>query len=56
MILVMAYLNFLSTHDGIGMRPLSEFLPNDELSKFLSTLKDSELILLIEFHKKENRL
>ena len=36
-----SYLNFLSTHDGIGMRPLEGILPNEELSKFLSTLKDS---------------
>ena len=36
-----AYLNFLSTHDGIGMRPLEGILPNNELNKFISTLKKS---------------
>ena len=36
-----AYLNFLSTHDGIGMRPLEGILPNDELNKFIFTLQKS---------------
>ena len=26
-----SYLNFLSTHDGIGLRPLEGILPNNEL-------------------------
>ena len=34
-----SYLNFLSTHDGIGLRPLEGILPNNELKKFISTLQ-----------------
>ena len=30
------YLNFLSTHDGIGMRPLEGIVPDKELKKFRS--------------------
>ena len=36
-----SYLNFLSTHDGIGMRPLEGILPQDELDKFINTLEKS---------------
>ncbi len=36
-----AYLNFLSTHDGIGMRPLEGILPDNELKKFIKTLQNS---------------
>ena len=36
-----SYLNFLSTHDGIGMRPLEGILPNEELNKFINTLQNS---------------
>ena len=36
-----SYLNFLSTHDGIGLRPLEGLLPKDELEKFITTLKKS---------------
>lgn len=36
-----SYLNFLSTHDGIGMRPLEGILPSSELKKFTKTLKKS---------------
>ncbi len=36
-----SYLNFLSTHDGIGMRPLEGILPGAELRKFTKTLKKS---------------
>ncbi|MDC3091812.1 hypothetical protein OA848_05445, partial [Rickettsiales bacterium] len=34
-----AYLNFLSSHDGIGMRPVEGILPNDEITKYLDFLK-----------------
>mgnify|MGYP001194966982 CR=1 FL=1 len=36
-----AYLNFLSTHDGIGMRPLEGIIPNEELNNFFKTLQSS---------------
>ncbi|MFL2675701.1 MAG: alpha-amylase family glycosyl hydrolase [Alphaproteobacteria bacterium] len=40
-----AYLNFLSTHDGIGMRPLEGILPKSELNKFIKVLKKSGAFL-----------
>ena len=30
-----AYLNFLSTHDGIGLRPVEGILPDTELLKYI---------------------
>ncbi len=36
-----SYLNFLSTHDGIGMRPLEGLLPEVELKRFIKTLESS---------------
>ena len=35
-----SYLNFLSTHDGIGMRPIEGILPQNEIVKYLSFLKN----------------
>ena len=35
------YLNFLSTHDGIGMRPLEGIIPDRELKKFFKILQKS---------------
>ncbi len=34
-----AYLNFLSTHDGIGLRPVEGILPDTELLKYIDFLK-----------------
>tara|TARA_E500000178_G_scaffold12987_1_gene12513 strand:+ start:3613 stop:5385 length:1773 start_codon:yes stop_codon:yes gene_type:complete len=34
-----AYLNFLATHDGIGIRPLEGILKNSDLKKLLVTLE-----------------
>ena len=34
------YLNFLATHDGIGLRPLEGILKNKDLQTLLKTLKD----------------
>ena len=34
-----SYLNFLSTHDGIGMRPIEGILPQNEIVKYLSFFK-----------------
>ena len=48
-----AYLNFLSTHDGIGLRPLEEILPNDELRKFISTLQKSGAFLTHRISQKK---
>ncbi|MFL2853723.1 MAG: alpha-amylase family glycosyl hydrolase [Candidatus Pelagibacter sp.] len=33
------YLNFIASHDGIGMRPVEGYLNKDNLSKFLKRLK-----------------
>ncbi len=50
-----AYLNFLSTHDGIGMRPLEGIIPEIELSKFFKTLEKSGAFLSYRSSKnKEN--
>ena len=34
-----AYLNFLSSHDGIGMRPVEGILPVDEMKKYFNFLE-----------------
>ena len=34
-----SYLNFLSTHDGIGMRPVEGILPENEIVKYLNFFK-----------------
>jgi len=39
------YLNFLSTHDGIGMRPLEGIVPDKELKKFFKILQKSGAFL-----------
>ena len=50
-----AYLNFLSTHDGIGMRPLEGIIPVDEQNKFFTTLQKSGAFLSYRsFNNKEN--
>ena len=35
-----AYLNFIASHDGIGLRPAEGLLSNDELSDLTNTLRD----------------
>ena len=50
-----AYLNFLSTHDGIGMRPLEGIIPDEELEVFFRTLQKSGAFLSYRAsRKKEN--
>ncbi len=51
-----AYLNFLSTHDGIGMRPLEGIIPNDELIKFFRTLQKSGAFLSYRSSNKEENV
>ena len=46
-----AYLNFLSTHDGIGMRPLEGILPENEVNKYINFLKNQGALLT---HRKLN--
>ena len=48
-----SYLNFLSTHDGIGMRPLEGIIPKDELNKFIDTLKYSGALLTHRISQKK---
>ena len=48
-----AYLNFLSTHDGIGMRPLEGIIPDDELNKFFITLQKSGAFLSYRLSNKK---
>ena len=35
-----SYLNFLSSHDGLGMRPIEGILPESEIKKYQDFLKD----------------
>lgn len=35
-----AYLNFIASHDGIGLRPLDGLLSNDEREKMVTTVQD----------------
>ena len=51
-----AYLNFLSTHDGIGMRPLEGIIPDDELQKFFKTLQNSGAFLSFRSSKKKENV
>lgn len=34
-----AYLNFIASHDGIGLRPTEGLLSNDEIESFIDTMK-----------------
>ena len=51
-----AYLNFLSTHDGIGMRPLEGIIPDNELNIFFHTLKKSGAFLSYRTSKKKENV
>ena len=42
-----AYLNFLSTHDGIGMRPVEGIIPKNELTKYLNHMKNQRGLFFI---------
>ena len=35
-----AYINFLSTHDGIGVRPIEDRMSDDELNRFIKHMED----------------
>ena len=48
-----AYLNFLSTHDGIGLRPLEGILPEKELEKFINILSKSGAFLTHRISQKK---
>ena len=41
-----SYLNFLSTHDGIGMRPIEGILPENEIKNTLIFSKTGRFIFL----------
>ncbi len=51
-----AYLNFLSTHDGIGMRPLEGIVPEIKLNKFFKTLQKSGAYLSYRSSNKEENV
>ncbi|TNJ44849.1 sugar phosphorylase [Phaeobacter sp. B1627] len=36
-----AYLNFTASHDGIGMRPAEGVLPQDEVDRMITTIRES---------------
>ena len=48
-----AYLNFLSTHDGIGMRPVEGIIPKNELTKYLNHMKNQRG--LFSYRKNKNK-
>ena len=48
-----AYLNFISTHDGIGFRPLEGILPEEEIGKYISFLKNQGALLTYRKDKKK---
>jgi len=48
-----AYLNFISTHDGIGLRPLEGILPEEEIGKYISFLKNQGALLTYRKYKKK---
>ena len=35
-----SYLNFIATHDGIGLRPLEGIIKNNDIKILLNTLKN----------------
>ena len=41
-----SYLNFLSSHDGIGLRPLEGILPEKEIKNYINFLENRELYLV----------
>jgi len=47
------YLNFLSTHDGIGLRPLEGILPENELEKLINILSKSGAFLTHRISQKK---
>ena len=49
-----SYLNFLSTHDGIGMRPIEGILPQNEIVKYLSFLKNRVDFFHIDLTKEKS--
>ena len=48
-----SYLNFLSTHDGIGFRPLEGILPSDEIQNYINFLKKQGALLSYRKDKKK---
>ena len=49
-----SYLNFLSTHDGIGMRPVEGILPENEFKNILIFLKNKGVYFLTELTRVRN--
>ena len=46
-----SYLNFLSSHDGIGMRPIEGILPSEEIDKYLKFLQKQGGLLTYRSNK-----
>ena len=47
-----AYINFLSSHDGIGLRPLEGLISNNDYKKLIQKLKSKNLYLPLEKNNK----
>ena len=48
-----SYLNFLSSHDGIGLRPLEGILPEKELTNYLNFFKKQGALFGLRKNKKK---
>ncbi len=36
-----SYLNFIASHDGIGLRPAESFLSKDEIDRFIEQMENN---------------
>ncbi len=48
-----SYLNFLSSHDGIGLRPLEGILPEKEIKKFINFFRKQGALFGLRKNKKK---
>ncbi len=51
-----SYLNFLSSHDGIGLRPLEGILPEKELKKYINFFKKQGALFGLRKNKKKESI
>ena len=36
-----SYLNFIASHDGVGLRPAESFLSKDEIDRFIEQMENN---------------
>ena len=49
-----SYLNFLSTHDGIGMRPIEGILPENEIKKYFNFFQKTGRFIFLQIRWGKN--